>query len=377
MKALNILLVVSTLNQGGIERQLTMLAPGLIKRGHHVTIVVFHAGGFYEEVLRANGVDIVALSDRPYIPHSSALRRMMVALKRITKTARLGYREQFDVAYGFGVTSNMLSSIIGAVSGAKVVWGIRNSLPQGGRIQSILERLGSRFVNLIICNSEAGRQMVIAKRLHVRCITKIPNGIDTKRNRIERKWRSEARAEFNVSDCEFLIGTVGRLDQYKDQRTFLTSARAVFTECSQARFMIVGRGSEEYTSELKEYALQLGIADEIIWTGARSDVEKCLNAMDVFVSTSQTEGFPNVIAEAMSIGLPCIVTPAGESSDIVADLGTVVDFKDVSEFATAILQVMREHKSVNHAAIRKRIEQDYSPESMVNRTDIALQGLFK
>lgn len=376
MNSLNILLVVSTLNQGGIERQLTMLAPSLVERGHRITILVFHAGDFYEEALRDKGVSIVALSGKPYVPHLSGPQRMLGALQRIVMTARLSFRARFDVAYGFGVTSNMLCLIVSAMSGAKVVWGVRNSLPNGNTFERMLERMGSRFVNLIVCNSEAGRQMVIDKGLHVPSIAKIPNGIDTQRNRIERKWRSDVRSEFNVADRDVLIGAVGRLDQHKDQRTFLSSASAVFTECPQARFMIVGGGSEEYTSELKEHALKLGIADRVIWTGKRSDVEKCLNAMDVFVSTSQTEGFPNVIAEAMAAGLPCIVTPAGASSDIVGDLGTIVEFQDVPKIATAILQVIRELDSFDHVAMRQRVQQNFSPESMVDCTESALQGLF-
>ena len=133
------------------------------------------------------------------------------------------------------------------------------------------------------------------------------------------------RLEWGIAECEKLIGQVGRLDPMKDHSTFLKAAALLAHERKDVRFVCVGEGPTGYRDELYSLAKTLGLASRLIWAGSRRDMPAVYNAFDVAVSSSRWgEGLPNVIAEAMACGVPCVVTDVGDSAFVVDKLGVVV-----------------------------------------------------
>ena len=102
---------------------------------------------------------------------------------------------------------------------------------------------------------------------------------------------------------------------------FLQAAARIAAEYPNVRFVCVGHGAASYVAQLKELTRTLGIEDRVMWIDARPDVRAVYNALDVFCSASRSEGFPNVIGEAMACGRHCVVTDVGDSKLVVGAMG--------------------------------------------------------
>jgi glycosyltransferase involved in cell wall biosynthesis len=365
---------MSGLRVGGTERQISILAPALLYRGHSVTVAVPFFGDHFEQGLRDAGVNVIAFRSHKTgrIPWDG-----ITQLSFPLSVARLANSKRFDVIHGYGRTANIIASIVGRISHSKVIWGVRHSMPIVDWREKFANRVLTRAIDLVITNSSAGKAIYADSPIEEGRIQVVPNGIDTKRFRPEPDWRNETRAAFGLSRDDLLIGAVGRLTPEKDYETLLSSFTSVAIEHPSARLMIVGSGSRSYAESLKSLSRHLGIEHAVIWAGQRDDPERMLNSFDIFVSSSQSEGFPNVIAEAMSTEVPCVVTDVGDSADIIGELGHSVPSGDESGFAEAILSSIRELPTVRRSDLRRRIAEQYSVETMVDRTEQLLMSVRK
>jgi glycosyltransferase involved in cell wall biosynthesis len=236
----------------------------------------------------------------------------------------------------------------------------------------------AKFADLIVCNSESGKDFHAAKGYPATRMVVISNGIDSDRFRPDPIARGELRREWGFADDQVLIGLVGRLDPKKDHPTFLRAA-ARFRDRHDVRFVCVGDGPEPYRSLLKRVASELGLDDSLTWVGARTDMPRVYNALDLAVSSScWGEGFPNVIGEAMATGVPCVVTDVGDSPIVVGDDGWVCRPQDPSDLARAMKSAIsseRELAATGQRA-RLRVRTEFSPERLVAVTAQQLDELL-
>jgi glycosyltransferase involved in cell wall biosynthesis len=134
---------------------------------------------------------------------------------------------------------------------------------------------------------------------------------------IDQRTRQIARRELQVPENTLLVTTVGRLVPIKRQDIFLEMASALATRFSNARFLVVGDGPLRVSLERR--AADLGIADRIRFLGWRSDLARIYAATDLFVLTSDNEGTPVALIEAMAAGVASISTDVGGVRDVVPD----------------------------------------------------------
>jgi glycosyltransferase involved in cell wall biosynthesis len=206
----------------------------------------------------------------------------------------------------------------------------------------------------------------------------IHNGIDTSWFYPDPEGRELARKEWGVSDKEKLIGLVARLDPIKDHLTFI-KASALLSDRSNIRFVCVGDGPDDYKNELKAFSEEKGVGDLFIWKDSCRDMPAAYNALDMLVSSSYGEGFPNVLGEAMACGVPCVVTDVGDSARIVGDMGEVVPPKDPKALAQGIRTILERlddnHKKLSKS-LRERIILNFRRQILIEKTSEALRGLL-
>jgi glycosyltransferase involved in cell wall biosynthesis len=154
----------------------------------------------------------------------------------------------------------------------------------------------------------------------------------------------EVRRELGAGPADLLVGTVGRLHPRKDVATFLRAGALVARSRPDVRLAVVGSAEapEEvrYARELRALAASLGIADRVVWAGARRDMPRVLKALDVFVLCSRNEGFGRVVAEAMVAGTPVVASNEGAMPELCALSGGAVVLAppaDADGFAKAAL----------------------------------------
>ena len=134
------------------------------------------------------------------------------------------------------------------------------------------------------------------------------------------------------------------------------------------RFVCVGSGPEDYQVRMKELSTQLNLTN-LRWAGARTDMPAVYNALDVLVSSSIGEGFPNVVAEAMACEKPCVVTTVGDSSILIAETGMCVPSGNPEALAEGLLRMLAlpavERARLGQKA-RQRIADNFSLQKMVS-----------
>ncbi len=376
--SMKVVFLIRSLEYGGAERQLVMLARGCRARGLATTVVVFYPGGVLEGELRAEAVPVRSLDKRG---------RWEVA-RFLLRLGRMLREERPDILHGYLEVSNLLTVLFKPLlPRTKAVWGIRASnvdLRRYGwvsRLNFRLQRLLSRYADLLIVNSKAGLSYHVARGFPGEKMVVVPNGIDTGRFRRDHEGRRRVREAWRVGDDEDLIGLVGRFDPMKDHRTFLQAAALLAKARDTVRFVCVGDGPARYREELRALGEELGLARRVIWAGARTDMPAVYSALDILsLSSAYGEGFPNVVGEAMACGVPCVVTDVGDAAWIVGDTGVVVPSGDPRALAEGwgrVLGASRHHRSALGQQARARIVREFGLEAFVQRTCDTLAALLR
>ena len=365
-----ILFLLRTLHAGGAERQLVVLASGLQKRGHDVTVAVYHAGGAYERLVLESGVRLVCLD-------KGRLHRNFGFFLR---AVRLVNAIQPHVIHGYMETGNIVASALKPFARESlIVWGVRASALDlsfygtSDRILFQLTRVASRTADTIIANSHAGAEHVVRAGYPADRVVVIPNGIDTARFSPSSARAAELRREWGVAPEERLIGLVARFDPMKDHVAFISAAAILAHRRPDVRFICIGQAAEPYYSRVLAVLRGTGLGNRILLKGFADEMPAVQSALDVATSSSAYgEGFSNAIAEAMACGTPCVVTDVGDSGLIVGDTGLVVPPKNPQALANAWDALLARTGASLSAACRQRVIDEFSVEQLIRSTVRAL-----
>lgn len=351
-----------------LARLLTQFDPN---DAEHV-VVSMTAGGAVARQIAAQGIRLIALDMRP----GRANVVQLLKLVRILRTIRP------DILQTWLYQADFVGLVVGTIARVPaVVWNIRCSevdLKQYSWTLPLLLRflaLTSRWPAAIVCNSASGRSVHERLGYRPRRWALIPNGLDPDTFKPCPAARSQFRNELGVADSVPLVGLVARMDPMKDHPTFLRAAAVVAARQADARFVVAGRGVAE-SDMLRDLGEKLGIAGRVHLLRERQDVPRVLAAFDVAVSSSDSEGFPNMVLEAMACGTPCVVTDAGDSAAIVADTGVVVPRRDPEALADGIIRVLSmkaDDREILTRAARTRVLQEYS----LDRAAVRYQELYR
>lgn len=361
-----ILFLVRSLGVGGAERQVTMLARGLQGRGHQVTVACFYGGGGLETELHACGVRVVQLEKRHRWDVVGFSRRLLGVLREIRP----------DVVHSYLLIPNILNALVSRrVAGATVVWGVRASdvtlttERQLDRLAFRFSRALSHFADLIVANSWAGAESHARLGYPRRIVHVVPNGIDTERFQRDAEGGCRLREQWGIPPGATLVGIVARLDPIKGHELFLHALAELVPAHPGIRAVCVGSGLDAYAAHLRRLAARLGLEPVVTWAGRRLDVRTVYSALDVVCSASTSEGFPNVVGEAMACGVPCVATDVGDSARIIGKLGVVVPAGEPKPLAAGIARLLRERSPALAAACRARICEHFGLARLIDLTE--------
>ena len=233
-----------------------------------------------------------------------------------------------------------------------------------GNLYRRLDLFLMRRFDHLIAVSHATRALMLSARLPERLISVVHNGIDTE------AWlpgsRTEGiRREFGIDDAFPVIGYVGRLTEEKDFGTWLRVAKQVVGRYPAARFLFIGDGKDgEVQGKTQELAAELGIADRVNFVGYRENLQEIYAHFDLFLLTSDREGLPNCILEAMAMGIPVVSTKVGGVGELMreGETGFMLPAGDVASLASAVLTLLDDDQLRQRMgrAGRDRVEQEFS-----------------
>jgi glycosyltransferase involved in cell wall biosynthesis len=238
------------------------------------------------------------------------------------------------------------------------------------------KRLLARFPAVIAVSTKIKNELV-------RCgvpsdrVEVILNSIDTSVFRGAPELRPPARRQLAVDDDDFVIGAVGRIEREKRFDLLIRMFAQVVAEHPRARLVIVGDGS--LRAELTSLSQSLGVLDACRWLGHRDDLVELYQAFDVLVQSSETEGTPNAILEAMATETPIVATDVGGTTELARPGidGLVVPNHDVAALKAAVDSVRLDPEGARARSIsaRRRAEGELSFVARTRRLERLYQRL--
>lgn len=368
---MKILYIIGSLGAGGAERQLLYLVEG-IARLTDVTVVSLSGSdvALLPQFDRLARVQTILCPKRPGLDAMLILR--LVAMLR---------RERPAIVHTYLRTAGYWGRVAACLAGVPIrIAGERNIEIERGGLANMLDRMLSSVTDRVVVNTAAIRDYLIsAEGLDAAKIEVIHNGTPVSQALLEPDVRT-VRRELGLGELEHVVAFIGRLVPQKNPGLFLEMAQAVLRSGLKCGFLLVGDGPLRAT--LADQARTLGIQEAVRFTGVRNDVPRILRVADLLVLTSDWEGLPNVILEALAAGVPAVATNVGGVTELLADgvTGYVVPPRDLSTLVNRVIGMLNNKGFRAECGRRGReyVQAHFSISAMVDRTvtlyNTALRG---
>ncbi len=288
-----------------------------------------------------------------------------------------------EILQGWMYHGNIAASLASLmVPDSLVAWSVRQSLAALETEQDATVRLIRRATSArrrpmkIVYNSETAARDHEALGYPADRTVLIPNGVDLDLFRPDRLARQRLRIELGLPENGLLVGMFARYHRVKDHTGFLAAARILAAARPEVDFILAGEGVTGENRELAELVARQGLQQRCRLLGRRDDIPSLTASLDLATLTSLSEGFPNVLAEAMACGVPCVATDAGESSTLLEPVGEVVPCRDPNALAAAwerILSMPDEERRRIGEAGREQVLSRYS----LDRMTAAFEKLYR
>jgi glycosyltransferase involved in cell wall biosynthesis len=351
-----VVVVVSELGFGGAERQTLELLRQLRRTEWAPVRVICLSTNVspYGETVRELGY-----------PLSIVHRAGGFDFRRCLELRRLLRRDKADVVHAV----NWFASgycVLAKPRRARIISSIRNShLPAGIVRRSTLPLLIRRAAGVLV-NSERGRQLVVRTcKVPPDGVALVPNGIDVDLLR-NAAIPGAFRRELNISAQAPVVAYVGRNTRVKNIPRLLSVARKLLHENPDVQIVLTGKGLDPSLVA----GTDLTRVSRLHCLGPRGDIPSLLCDATVLVLTSDHEGMPNVVLEALASGVPVVATDVGDLNHMLPDSCGALVPPDIEHLASAILRVVAEAPAYRRAAEQHAatMAETYSFQAMANKT---------
>jgi len=337
---MKVLHCITGLSGDGAQRMLLRLARGLSSSGIRSHIVSLADEGVLGDDFRSNGIGVSALrlvNPLKLLPGVLAFRAVVRSFKP-------------DIIQGWMYHANVFSSAVRAVSSTKapLIWNIRRGLDDFSERRLVTRAwirasaaASSQATTIIYCSRRSQEQHEkLGFARHASAV--IGNGFDVQRFQPSATKRMAFREALGLPRDAVVVGNVGRFDVAKGHRYLLEAFCRLASRYSQLHLVCVGRGVSWSESGLGDLASARQYMDRIHFVPEQRDVAYVFSAFDLYCSASIAEGFPNVVAEALSSSLPVVATDTGATRELVASSGIVVSPRSALALEEGIEQLLRE-----------------------------------
>lgn len=360
--------ITASLDTGGAEMMLLKLLRGIDRQRFECCVIALGNQGAIGESIERLDIPVTALQLQSSLPSPLKLWRLRSVLKRFKP----------DLVQTWLYHADLFGGLMARLAGtAPIVWSIRNSNLDPALVKRstrLVAKTSARVSNWlpdhILCCSNEARNAHVELGYDSNKILVIPNGFDLDRFKPDPIAKTQLRQLLRLNDDVKLIGMVARYDPLKNHLGFIEAAAEIVKSRSDVQFAMVGKGIDSTNTALQQALAAHGLNKRVHLLGPRTDIPQLMAALDVLVSTSHGEAFPNVLGEAMACEVPCVVTYVGDCAEIVGNTGRVAAAGDMRGIANEVLEILSmtadERQQLGQAA-RQRIQTHYDIVSVVNR----------
>jgi glycosyltransferase involved in cell wall biosynthesis len=353
---IKLLYVIPRLARAGTERHLIGLANNLDKEIFDVSVCCLFDLGKVDEA-DIKDIRVICLC-----------RRNIYDLRIIIDLYKFIKKGKFDIVHAYLFGFHYLALIPARLAGVRVTLSSRRELATWKRFyHRLLENLGNLFADKVIaCSNAAMRFSLETENISSDRIVTIYNGINLKNFSPGAKSELLLK-EFGLSAYDMVIGMVSNFSGGKGHDILLKAICKVKEVFPRIKCLLVGGGRLRVDYEKMSKRLDLG--QNLIFAGQRDDIPELLRLMEVFVFSSQIEGLPNAILEAMACGLPVVATDSGGTPEIVENgkNGILVNPHDYLGMAKATIRLLNDRNLRTNMgeAGRDSIEVKFSLDKML------------
>ncbi len=350
--------IIPVLAPGGAENQLVTLACGQRAAGHRVEVLALTSDPRSSNELEAGDCRVISAR--------GGVRRFLTAYWRSRRA---------DIAHAWMYHGFLLALPLRPFGRAKHVWSIRRTNPRSSGLSlatrsviatvRTLARYGAHA--LIYCSEAARREhnrAGFAHPIEVVVHNAVPDGLFAVPGQV-------AGGADESRDNVAVFGCLTRWNPDKGVDVVVEAWRRFLDAGGRGELVLAGPGMTAANHELQALIDDLAADSRPRLTGPTDDVAAFYAAIDIYVSPSRTEGFPNVVAEAMAAGRAVIATDVGGTREVVGEAGTLVRSEDPEALAAAMVRVagdatLRTTLAAEGSARCRRL---FRTTTMVERTD--------
>ncbi len=319
-------MVLTSVHTGGAERVALLLVEELVRRGHSLTTVSLeeYVDGPLEDAFVKAGSRFMKVRKVPNVVDP----KLPGALVRF-------FREQrFDIVHTHNPLPLMYAAIPARLAGSKVIHTKHGPHPEKFT-RVMLRRIGATATHAFVAVSQATLDFafslyeVFPWKTHV-----VTNGTDLTRFQPDPAARRRVRESLRIPEGAVVFGTVGRMAAVKNHALLVRAIARIAND--RTHLIIVGGGSE--FERTKAVAYELNVSAYVHLVGEQSDVPAYLAALDVFALSSDSEGMPLSLTEAMGVNLPMVATKVGGVPKIIdeGETGLLVPAGDATALSRAL-----------------------------------------
>jgi len=353
-------LVVGQLGLGGAERQLFYLATGLDRGRFEPTVFCLSEQvAPYGARLEEAGVEVVPFPRRGHFD-----------VTRVVQLGREVRRRGTRLLHAFLLDASAYAVLAAPLCGSPpVLASNRVCLSERNPLRRAFDRWALGRSDAIIVNSEevlrftSEQYGVPASRMR-----RIYNGLDPRPFAAAAGDRS-ARASLGAEADDLLVVTVGRIEPQKNPALFADVAERVVAREPRARFAWVGTGNGAVA--LETTLAGRGLGGRVRLVGSRANMPAVLGAADLHLSTSDAEGLPNVVLEAMAAALPTVATDLGGTREALGETGRLCPPGNAGALADAVLALLGDRGEREDLGCRaqERVRREFPLERMIRETE--------
>lgn len=325
---MKILYVITGLGQGGAERVVCDLADKMYEKGHEVKIVYLTGEVFTHPV--CNEIELIKINLNNLITFPKAYLNLSKFIKFY----------QPDIVHAHMIHANLFTRLVRIITPIKKLICTAHSVNEGGKIRMFLYRITHSLSNITTNVSNfASNAYVEKKAVPINGITTVYNGVNFNNFKYDNLARPSVEAEFYLESSTKIILAVGRFHYAKNYPNFLKAIK-ILKDKYPLPFQVLIAGDGELRIEIEQLIHQLDISNEVFLLGRRNDISKLMSACDVFVLSSDYEGLPTVLIEAMACQANVVSTDVSGVREIVNIYGEIIETNNPEQLYLALLKAL-------------------------------------